>query len=115
MRLYTGMVMTGFFHQVPKMFCSVLLQNIFHKMYSAQKTDKEYGDYVCSGFVYDYIIAFHHCMDNKLNKIRKERSNLLLPVLNYIDENFHTDFPLTHLAELAGITPMEYRKRVGVK
>ena len=84
---------------------STALQNILHKMYSAQKTDKEYGDYVCSGFVYDSIIEFHHFMDNKLSKIRKERSNLLLPVLNYIDENFNTDFPSTHRAELAGITP----------
>jgi len=81
------------------------LQNIFNKMYSAQKTDKLYCDYSCSGFVYDYIIEFHHYMNNRISKIRNERSKLLLPVLNYIDENFHTDFPLTHLAELAGITP----------
>ena len=28
-----------------------------------------------------------------------------MPVLNYIDDNFREDFPMTRLAEIAGITP----------
>jgi len=84
---------------------SSALQRICYKMYSAQKTDKMYCDYSCSGYVYDYLIEFHHFMDSKLNKLRNERNKLLLPVLNYIDDNFRSDFPLTALADLAGITP----------
>ena len=43
-------------------------------------------------------------MNDKSNKVRSERSRLLLPVLNYIDENFRSDFSMTVLAELAGIS-----------
>ncbi len=84
---------------------STPLQSIYNKMFSIQKTDRMNCDYACSGFIYDYIIEFHHLMDDKTNKIRHERNQLLLPVLNYIDENFRSDFPLTILAELAGVTP----------
>ena len=34
-----------------------------------------------------------------------DRNKLLLPVLDYIDENFHKDFALTILAKQAGISP----------
>lgn len=44
-------------------------------------------------------------MDTKENKLRNDRLKLITPVLDYIDENFRTDFPLTVLAEIAGITP----------
>ena len=84
---------------------STALQNMYSKMFSAQKSDRVYGDYSCSGLVYDYIIEFHRLMDNKMNKVRNDRSKLLLPVLDYIDENFRSDFPLTILAEQAGISP----------
>ncbi|MBQ8569457.1 MAG: helix-turn-helix transcriptional regulator [Oscillospiraceae bacterium] len=81
------------------------LEKIYNKMFTAQKTDRAYGDYSCSGLIYEYIIEFHRLMDTKLNKLRTERSKILEPVLDYIDENYRTDFPLTVLAELAGITP----------
>lgn len=81
------------------------LEKIYNKMFTAQKTDRAYGDYTCSGLIYEYIIEFHRLMDTKLNKLRNERSKILEPVLDYIDENYRTDFPLTVLAELAGITP----------
>lgn len=80
------------------------LQSLFDRMYTLQNSDKLYGDYICSGLIYEYIIEFHRHMNDKANKIRSERSRLLLPVLNYIDENFRTDFPMTALAELAGIS-----------
>lgn len=84
---------------------SAALQNLYNKMFTAQKTDKVYGDYSCSGFVYDYIIEFYRLMGNKVNGSKNDRSKLLLPVLDYIDENFRSDFPLTILARQAGISP----------
>lgn len=81
------------------------LQSILDKMYTAQTSDKLYSDFVCSGLVYEYIIEFHRHINDKANKVRSERSKLLLPVLNYIDENFRSDFSLTVLAELAGVSP----------
>ena len=81
------------------------LESIFDRMFTAQNSDKFYCDFVCSGLVYEYIIEFHRHMNDRSNKVRSERSKLLLPVLNYIDENFRADFSLTVLAELAGISP----------
>lgn len=40
-----------------------------------------------------------------MNKSRSERSKLLINVLEYIDGHFNTDFPMTYLAEIAGVTP----------
>ena len=80
------------------------LEKLFDKMYSAQ-SDRLYGDFVCSGLIYDYIIEFRRHIDDRLNKSRSERSLLLTGVLEYIDSNFGTDFPMTDLAEIAGITP----------
>lgn len=84
---------------------STALQNIYTKMFTIQKSDKTYCDYSCSGLVYDYLIEFHRYIDNKINKLRTDRNKLLLPVLDYIDENFRTDFPLTILAKQAEVTP----------
>lgn len=84
---------------------STALQNIYNKMFTVQRSDKVYGDYSCSGLVYNYIIEFHRLTDNKMNKTRNNRIKLLLPVLEYIDKNFRSDFPLTILAEHAGISP----------
>ena len=81
------------------------LKKLFSKMFTIQKTDRAYGDYSCSGYVYAYIIEFHRLIDTKENRLRNERFRLLSPVLNYIDRNFSTDFPLTDLARIAGVTP----------
>ena len=81
------------------------LQSIFDRMFTVQNSDKFYCDFICSGLVYDYIIEFHRHMNDKENKIKSERSKLLLPVLEYMDNNFKSDFPMTVLAELAGISP----------
>lgn len=84
---------------------SSALQNIYNNMFTSQTSDKLYCDFYCAGLIYDYIIEFHRFMDNKIIKVRNERNKLLLPVFNYIDEHFQADFPLTVLAEIAGVTP----------
>ena len=81
------------------------LPKLYSKMFTVLKTDRSYCDYSCSGYIYAYILEFHKLMDTKANKQRNDRSRLLAPVLDYIDENYRSDFPLTVLAELAGVTP----------
>ena len=80
-------------------------QKLFSKMFAAQNSDKLYGDHVCSALVYEYIIEFHRHVNSKESKTRNERNTLLLPVLNYIEENYKSDFPMTVLSELAGVSP----------
>ncbi|MDE5859765.1 MAG: AraC family transcriptional regulator [Oscillospiraceae bacterium] len=80
------------------------LQRLYSKMFVAQKNDKVYGDYSCSGFVYQYIMEFYRIAHDKNMSGGNDRSNILMPVLNYIDDNFRSDFPLTVLAEKAGVS-----------
>ena len=81
------------------------LQSIFAKMLAVQKSDKLHCDFICSGLVYEYIIEFNRHMNDRESRMRSERSRLIIPVLNYIDENFKHDFSLTVLSEIAGVSP----------
>lgn len=81
------------------------LQHIYNKMFTAQKTDKVYGDYTCSGLIYEYMLEFHRLVIDKNMSGGNDRSSILMPVLSFIDDNFRNDFPLTTLADIAGITP----------
>ena len=74
-------------------------------MLSTLKTDMVYGDYTCSGLIYQYVIEFHRLVSDKSSAGGMDRSDILVPVLNYIDENFKENFPMTVLAEQAGISP----------
>ncbi len=80
------------------------LEKIYNKMFVAQKTDKIYGNYTCSGLLYDYLLEFHRQVSIKNSSGGTNKSELLMPVLNYIDDHFSEDFSLTVLAELAGVS-----------
>lgn len=80
------------------------LDKLYNKMFVAQKTDKVFGDYTCSGLIYDYLLAFHRQVVTKNSSGGTDKSELLMPVLNYIDDHFAEDFPMTDLAALAGIS-----------
>lgn len=79
------------------------IKKIYNKMFVTQKSDKIYGCYTCSGLIYQYILEFSN--QSRAVSGRNDRSSLLMPVLNYIDDNFRKDFPMTKLAEIAGVTP----------
>lgn len=81
------------------------LTTIYNKMFVAQKTDKVFGDYTCSGLVYNYLIDFYRQVLNTTHSRGTKKSELLMPILNYIDDNFSNDFSMIKLAESAGISP----------
>ncbi len=80
------------------------LEKIYKKMFVAQKTDKIFGDYTCSGLIYDYLLEFYRQVTNKSTSGGTDKSELLMPILNYIDDHFSEDFPMTNLAELANVS-----------
>lgn len=80
------------------------LEKLYNKMFLAQKTDKVFGDYTCSGLIYDYLLEFHRCTASQNSSGGPDKNQQLMPVLNYIDDHFAEDFPITQLAELAGIS-----------
>lgn len=81
------------------------LDKLFNKMFVAQKTDKVFGDYTCSGLMYDYLLEFYRQITDKSTSDGTNKSEQLMPILNYIDHHFAEDFSMTVLAELSGISP----------
>lgn len=81
------------------------LEKIYNKMFVSQKTDKVFGDYTCSGLIYEYLLAFHQQVASKNSSKGTTKSELLMPVLNYIDDHFSENFSMSVLAELAHISP----------
>ncbi len=89
---------------------SVMLR-LFDKMFVALRTDKVYGNYTCSGLVYQYIMEFHRLASDKSIAGGADRSDILMPALNYIDEHFREDLPITVLASVSGVS-QQYLCRV---
>lgn len=81
------------------------MQSLYNKMFIAQRTDKVYGDYQCSGLVYEYLLEFHRLVIDKNMSSGKDRSSILMPALTYIDDHFRCDFPMSELSRVSGVTP----------
>lgn len=84
--------------------CSTL-EKIYSKMFVSPKTDKVFCDYTCSGLIYDYLLEFYRQATNKGIFGKTDKSEQLMPILNYIDDHFAEDFSITSLAKLANISP----------
>ncbi|MDE7294032.1 MAG: AraC family transcriptional regulator [Oscillospiraceae bacterium] len=81
------------------------MRSLFGRMMTALSADKVYGSYTCAGLVYSYIIEFHKLLSDRANPGGSNRSSILTPAINYIDEHFREDFSLSVLAEMAGVSP----------
>ena len=78
-----------------------VFENLFARMLSALSTDKRHGSHTCTGLVYEYLLEFHRYTAGSAG----EPGGLVMGVLDYINDNYQRDFPLTELAEVAGVTP----------
>ncbi len=80
------------------------IKRLYDRIFVALKSDKVYGNYTCSGLVYSYILEFHRLASDSAVKGGAEKSDILMPALNYIDENFREDFSIASLAEISGVS-----------
>ena len=80
------------------------MKKLYDKIFVALKSDKVYGNYTCSGLVYSYILEFYRLAWDIAVKGGAEKSNILMPALNYIDNNFRNDFSVAVLAEISGVS-----------
>ena len=81
-----------------------VLRKLFDKMLATLKTDIVYGNFTCSSLIYQYIIEFHRLASDRNTIGGSGISNVLVPALNYIEENFREDFSVSVLAEISGIS-----------
>lgn len=78
------------------------LQNLFDRMFITLKADRVYGNYLCSGLVYQFIMEFHRMVLSVPNA--NVKNEILIPVLNYIEDNFRKDFSVSELAAVSGVS-----------
>lgn len=81
------------------------LERLFRKMFVTLKTDHLYGEITCSGLIYQYMIEASRIFFDKAVSDNSDRSRILMPVLNYIDENLTKDISLSQLCEIAKVSP----------
>lgn len=86
----------------------IYMENIIEKMYISETSDILYCEAACSGLVYEYILSLSRLMDNGFDSEKSRRLSMLLPVLQYINDNFRSDFSMTELSEMIGITPQHF-------
>lgn len=81
------------------------LESLFKKMFVTLKTDKSFGNYTCCGLVYEYIIEVYRLFFEIDSQGKNERSRILMPVLNYIEDNLERDITLDDLCVVAEVSP----------
>lgn len=82
--------------------------SLFGQMYRLVTSDRSYGDTLCSGLVYQFLLEFYRQSGVKPGRAKAERSELLEGALGYIEEHFKEDFPLSTLSEIAGVSHQHF-------
>lgn len=80
------------------------LQKLFDRMFITLKADRVYGNYLCSGLIYQFIMEFHRMVLNMSVPNANVKNEILMPALNYIEDNFKKDFPVSELASVSGVS-----------
>lgn len=100
------LINTGFSKPIVKKVADgTRLEGLFRKMFVTLKTDKMFGEYSCCGLVTEYIVEAYKQFFMETGDEKTDRSRILMPVLNYIEENLHTDISLDDLCSLAEVSP----------
>lgn len=87
------------------------LQKLFDKIYITLKADRIYGNYLCSGLTYQFIMEFHRLFLNVSASNGNIRNEILMSALSYIEDNFKNDFSVSELAAVSGVS-QQYLGRI---
>ncbi len=88
-----------------------VFQKLFDKIFITLKTDKIYGNYLCSELTYQFIMELRRLMFKTSVSDGSTQNKILMPALNYIEENFKKDFSIVELAADCGIS-QQYLRRI---
>lgn len=87
------------------------LQKLFNKIFITLKADSVYGNYLCSGLVYQFIMEFHRLVLHMSVPNINVRNEILMSALHYIDDHYQTDFSANELAAASGVS-QQYLGRI---
>lgn len=84
---------------------------LFDKMFITLKADKIYGNYLCSGLAYQFIMEFHRLVLNMSVSNGNIKNEILMTAIGYIENHFRDDFSVVDLAEYSGVS-QQYLGRI---
>lgn len=88
-----------------------VFQKLFDKIFITLKTDKIYGNYLCSELTYRFIMELRRLTFNISVPDGGAKNRMLMSALNYIEENFKKDFSVGELAAVSGVS-QQYLGRI---
>lgn len=80
------------------------LQRLFDKIFITLRADRVYGNYLCSGLTYQFIMEFHRLSLDVSVPNGNIKNEILMSALNYIEDNLKTDFSVGELAAVSGVS-----------
>ncbi len=87
-----------------------MLLALFHRIYTTLKANDADCGYICSGFLYNFLIELFLCAKNRHTGYRYQQNRLIRPILEYLDEHYASDITLDQLASLVHVTPQHLCK-----
>ncbi len=81
-----------------------VLQKLFDKIFITLKADRVYGNYLCSGLTYQFIMEFHRLSLDVSVPNGNIKNEKLMSALNYIEDNLKNDFSVSELASVSGVS-----------
>lgn len=88
-----------------------VFQKLFDKIFITLKTDKIYGNYLCSELTYRFLMELRRMAFNISVSDGNAKNEILMSALNYIEGNFRNDFSIGELADISGVSP-QYLGRI---
>lgn len=87
------------------------LQKLFDKIFITLRADRVFGNYLCSGLTYQFIMEFHRLSLDVSVPNGNIKNEILMSALNYIEVNLKTDFSVSELAAVSGVS-QQYLGRI---
>lgn len=83
------------------------LDMIFKRIIFEAKSDRKFGGYMASAAVYEYILTFHKyvCLCDNSKADDSGVNDMLVPVIEYIEENYSRVIELKELCDIIDVTP----------
>lgn len=96
-----------------------LVLEVIRKMYRAANSDTLFSSLDCSQLLYEMLLdLFKYSSANNGGSMHEQHSRLL-PVFDYIDDNYHRPISIEELAKTIGVTPQHlcrlFRKTVNLR
>ena len=79
-----------------------LLEHHFRKMHEALMSDRIFGNYRASGFLYDFLIEFYRLISSAGTSVTS--NSAVMRAVDYINNNYTSEITMEQLCDAAGVS-----------